>query len=67
MKKQNWWAAQERFIGQWDGQAWGLAACHYPSLRPYCAAGARDGGLWIVVNQELLKYHAQRVDIKTAH
>jgi len=56
-ENQNWWVVQERFIGQWDGKSW-ISRLPLPKPSSVCAAAARDGGLWIVVNQELRKYQA---------
>ena len=54
-----WWVAQDRFVGRWCDQ-------HWESVVPQDAlqttpsrimlASARDGGLWLLLNNELRKY-----------
>ena len=57
-----WWVARHGFVGHWDGQTW--VAIHSPSnlvaqisrVTMCAAATARDGGMWLLVGNELRKF-----------
>ncbi len=51
----NWWVAQHRFIGKWDGTRWVETVAVPPGLAAESAGcgAARDGGLWILTGHEL--------------
>ena len=56
----NWWVAQHKFIGKWDGQRWvetvSLAdISNLAAGQVRCATG-RAGGLWLLVGPELRHY-----------
>jgi signal transduction histidine kinase/ligand-binding sensor domain-containing protein len=53
-----WWLAQNRFVGYWDGQRWVEAYKPDPAVgRSAIACGvARGGGVWVLVAKELLKF-----------
>jgi signal transduction histidine kinase/ligand-binding sensor domain-containing protein len=56
----NWWVAQHRFIGKWDGQRWveTVSLADVPDLAPgrfACGVG-RTGGLWLLLGSELRHY-----------
>ena len=55
-----WWVVQNRFVGRWDGGRW-VATIPESELsaleRVGVGAGpARDGGLWLLLGNELRKY-----------
>jgi signal transduction histidine kinase/ligand-binding sensor domain-containing protein len=56
----NWWVAQPKFIGQWDGQRWmetvSLAAAGNLGPDQVCCAAGRVGGVWLVLGSELRHY-----------
>ncbi len=56
-EKGRWWVVQHQFIGWWDGQQW-VQALPPPGLAPeeVGCARARDGGLWLVLGRELVRY-----------
>lgn len=63
-----WWVAQRTFVGTWDGTRWAPAqtVTIIPSAHPSALgmAKARDGGLWLVVDNELRKYsHGRQVAV----
>ncbi|RYD37466.1 MAG: sensor histidine kinase [Verrucomicrobiaceae bacterium] len=66
-----WWAVQNHFIGLWNGAAW-TEMVPVPPLNPseVAAAGARDGGMWLLLGDVLLKFHSgkevQRVKLPEA-
>lgn len=49
-----WWVVQDGYVGVWDGSAWTTRE-ERAGATVGCAS-ARDGGMWIVVGQELRKY-----------
>jgi len=53
-----WWVAQQRFVWRWDGQIWvqTLALSNAEPDNKVWITGARDGGTWIFLNNELRKY-----------
>jgi len=53
-----WWLAQNRFVGYWDGQRWVKAHAPSPSVGRSAVActSARDGGVWVLLAKELLKF-----------
>ena len=53
-----WWLAQSRFVGYWDGQRWVEAYTLDPSVRrsAIACAAARGGGVWVLLSKELLKF-----------
>ena len=51
-----WWVVNDDFVGAWDGSKWmQFGELPAPGSDLGCAS-ARDGGVWIVVGQELRKY-----------
>ncbi|MFT4549695.1 MAG: signal transduction histidine kinase/ligand-binding sensor domain-containing protein [Verrucomicrobiales bacterium] len=53
-----WWVTQKWFVGRWNGEAWVTTLTPDPSLgmsRIACHS-ARDGGVWILLGTELLKF-----------
>ncbi|MFN0067610.1 MAG: two-component regulator propeller domain-containing protein, partial [Limisphaerales bacterium] len=56
-----WWAVQNRFAGRWEDGRW-VAKLMLPEL-PSDAVGctaARDGGLWLLLGQELVRLRGGR-------
>ena len=53
-----WWVAQKQFVGHWDGQHWVQTQLSPLSLRDPSVpcASARDGGVWVLFERNLLKY-----------
>lgn len=55
-----WWAAQNKFVGSWDGKHWEaklpLGDFQQVGNENAICGAARDGGLWVIVNDELRKY-----------
>jgi signal transduction histidine kinase/ligand-binding sensor domain-containing protein len=56
----NWWVAQHKFVGKWDGQRWveTVSLAETTNLAPHqvaCATG-RAGGLWLLLGPELRQY-----------
>lgn len=62
-----WWVAQNRFAGRWDGRSWTKLVSPADLLNlpaeHVCAELARDGGWWLLLGNELRKY---RGDVKIA-
>jgi signal transduction histidine kinase/ligand-binding sensor domain-containing protein len=56
------WAAQHRFFGRFDGSTWtGADPSALFSGESLVGAGpSRDGGLWVLFNQKLRKFKANR-------
>jgi signal transduction histidine kinase/ligand-binding sensor domain-containing protein len=56
----HWWAAQNQFVGIWDGQQWvrrlPRAALDNVEKENVTCAAARDGGLWVLVDADLRKF-----------
>jgi two-component system sensor kinase FixL len=57
-EKGEWWVAQRRFIGCWDGHNWvqTLALTNAEADNQVCMTAARGGGIWLFTNNELRKY-----------
>lgn len=54
-----WWVAQKGFIGRWDGKRWlPLLPANAPNSEEVGCGKARDGGMWLLLDQELRKYRA---------
>ena len=57
-EKGQWWLAQNRFVGRWDGRRW--VPIRAPTPRPgrsgVACAPARDGGIWVLLGKELFKF-----------
>jgi hypothetical protein len=53
-----WWVAQPRFVGRWDGQKWfqTLALTKAEADNKVWITAARDGGTWVFINNQLRKY-----------
>lgn len=51
----NWWVAQDGCISRWDGSAWRTVDRPSRGVAIGCAR-ARNGGVWIVVGQEVRRY-----------
>ncbi len=53
-----WWLAQHRFLGYWNGQRWIQVRSLSPSLNrsQVACASARGGGVWVLLAKELLKF-----------
>lgn len=53
-----WWLAQNRFVGFWNGQQW--IPVHVPSppggRSAVACTTARDGGVWVFIAKQLLKF-----------
>lgn len=53
-----WWLAQNRFVGFWNGREW--IPVHVPSptvgRSAVACATARDGGVWVYIAKQLLKF-----------
>lgn len=55
-KEGRWWVTHEGYFGVWDGSEW-IELGERPAKNAFLGcASARDGGIWLVVNQELRKY-----------
>jgi PAS domain S-box-containing protein len=65
-----WWVVQNKFIGSWNGNKWVPVplALDVSSLAAdqFGCARARDGGLWIILGAELLKY-SRGVEVGRIH
>ncbi|MFO1460854.1 MAG: two-component regulator propeller domain-containing protein [Verrucomicrobiota bacterium] len=64
-----WWAAQTQFVGTWDGQRWvpetSVTSIPASTGSAFGFAPARDGGLWLVVSNDLRKYsHGKLVSVR---
>ena len=57
-----WWVTQNRFVGRWDGQQWVSVLAPDPALgrSRVASAPARGGGLWILLGEELIRFHGGR-------
>lgn len=53
-----WWLAQNRFVGFWNGQQWIPVRIPSPPVgrSAVACATARDGGVWIYIAKQLLKF-----------
>jgi PAS domain S-box-containing protein len=55
-----WWVVQNKFVGSWDGSHWVPAhiAANFSSLASdgVGCTRARDGGLWVLLGLDLIKY-----------
>jgi ligand-binding sensor domain-containing protein len=58
-----WWVVQHRFVGRWDGKHWRetIVVADRPGLHSESVGGAaaRDGGMWVLLGQELCKYRGE--------
>jgi hypothetical protein len=58
--RQRWCLAQHAFVGRWDGRDWhenAISASASVPAAQVATAPARDGGYWLLLGAELLKYH----------
>ena len=51
----SWWAVSGNLVAKWDGVSW-VEAAVLPSTWPAIAATARDGRMWVLSGDVLLKY-----------
>jgi len=57
-EEDHWWAVQNQFIGRWEGAHW-VALVSPPTLfrEAVGCARARDGGIWLLLGNELSELH----------
>ncbi len=57
----HWWLTQRGFVGFWSGQQWVQALAPSPSLgrSAVACASARGGGVWVLLEKELLKFRGE--------
>lgn len=60
----HWWLSQPGFIGWWDGLAW-VNVSGFPAELEHVSGRARDGGMWAVIGDELLKLDRQAIRTRT--
>ncbi|MCX6922242.1 MAG: triple tyrosine motif-containing protein, partial [Verrucomicrobia bacterium] len=65
----NWWVAQHKFIGKWDGHRWveTVSLAETPELVPgqVCCVSGREGGLWLLLGSELRQYRNGKATQRT--
>jgi len=54
-----WWIARRSFFGRWNGSEW-VSAFTIPPHRSFGCCSAHDGGIWLLIDQLLLKFHDGR-------
>lgn len=55
-----WWISQPGFVGWWDGTGWKNMVERSPELG-HVVGRSRDGGVWAVLGEELLKLDSEAI------